>query len=806
MAIVFQLWRYILNIFRKILHTVLTLLKIGAVVVSLCLIAMLVAGSILVFKPHWLINTRTVGWLAERSDLTGYEVRSKKLLARITSESWRYKSIMVSARDFQVRPVQDGSFSAGGSFISVEAGVDLLGSPVLLRRLGPMEAVDTTVTVMTAADTQEREPTVSWRTVLRHLRYVELKPVTVSNLIVTLRPAIGPEQSLRITANTQFAEKDITVEAKVQSLSPAQPFQSASATMKADTTYFEGPDRAAGAQFDVRIKGMRSGGRIDFRSGADGSHRVRASINLPRELAGGDIALNAAGAVKGSDISLQLTGLFKPSHNILRQLTLDHCRIDAVLFPTDGRDIIKASDCILDASFNKFLKGRSRLIPAPEKLRFDIAGTVRADSHSRSSVSGSIKARVREFVSPLYRLSGEADARFAGNPASPGKIGLTLNSDFAVDVDHFEKVVTYLQGTSLAIPAPFNSLQGHLSCSLRGSVSSKKGTAMLPLVCTTNLHDGIQTIETALEGKVTTELGSGKTNIDFDVTLDHVTIAAPEIEVTAKLPKLRPDPRFIDGLDPDGFFQDGEWIDPQRTPPPPSRETALQITYRVRVKTGRQPFRIATGLADGDVPLNFNLLLVGDQPIQGYVAAQPFTVTVVKKKIGVQLARINFQADGMKPIDAEFTLEKTNQKITVTVFGTVARPRYQITSDPPLSEADAVAGILYNTTDLNAAQQTSVAETRAAMADGAIGLISMFFLASTPVESVGYNPHTGIFSANVRVREGVSLQVGSNFEGEKRIGIVKNLWGKWSFEAFALSGTTEEEGRGVAMFRWSNRY
>lgn len=61
---------------------------------------------------------------------------------------------------------------------------------------------------------------------------------------------------------------------------------------------------------------------------------------------------------------------------------------------------------------------------------------------------------------------------------------------------------------------------------------------------------------------------------------------------------------------------------------------------------------------------------------------------------------------------------------------------------------------------LDAGQAASVGSTGAAVADGAVTLASMYLLASTPVESVGYNPVTRVSTAKIRLADGTSLNVG----------------------------------------------
>jgi hypothetical protein len=100
----------------------------------------------------------------------------------------------------------------------------------------------------------------------------------------------------------------------------------------------------------------------------------------------------------------------------------------------------------------------------------------------------------------------------------------------------------------------------------------------------------------------------------------------------------------------------------------------------------------------------------------------------------------------------------------------------------------------------------SVENTRAALADGMINLISMYYLASTPVESISYNPVSQSFSAKVNLARGTSLTVGTDPENLGEIGIRRNLGGGWSLETKAAIDEETGTNSGSAMLRWSTSY
>lgn len=807
MAILLQLRRHVLkNTFRKVIRGIVALLKVATVCLSVALVIAAALAFIITIRPQWILNDHTARYLANKPQWTGYQVKADILSLSVTSESWRRKHVRIEVQDFAISPVVGEAFSAEGRSFRIEIGIDLLGDPIVLAALGPIDLIDSNVQITLKNELEENKEPFQWSEFLNSIRHIDFRPISARNFTLALTDAAGKIQSVRINASTIFDGSAATLSATVTALSKGMPFRELTVDGRADANYGINTGASAGVKFRLNAGGGITSGQFESRFSEPQRHDYHARIVLPRQIVHGDAIVSASGSLQGNTLSMQVNGFHKPQSNVIRQATMERCHINATL-SNEGihPERATADECVVTVSFQAPAPEAEQIIPTPDRMTFDISGKVATSGPNRQRVDGDLSARIRTFEGALYRVRGEAGLSFFGNTNALASSTVTLNSDITVEADRFENTVSHLEKTRLAVPAPLNSLEGKLACHLRGTISTREGTAIIPVTCFTDLKDRIQSLVTSITGQIIFELETKKTSLTAEAVLDDVKIAAPNIEITAGIPKVRPDQRFVTGLDPNGFFRDGEWIDPVE------KKTDVEtkqfpINYQIRVRTGREPFRVASGLTDQDVPIDFDLAIASADPLTGYAAVRPFTVTVVKKKIAIERGRIDFQRDGDRPITGVVSLEKTNQKIIVDIFGTANRPRYQITSDPPVSESDAVAGLLYDSTSLNAAQQTSVAETRAAMADGAIGLISMFFLASTPVESVGYNPNSGVFSANVRVQDGVSLQVGSSFEGEKRVGIVKNLWGKWSFEAFALSGTTDEQGRGVAMFRWSNRY
>jgi len=149
-----------------------------------------------------------------------------------------------------------------------------------------------------------------------------------------------------------------------------------------------------------------------------------------------------------------------------------------------------------------------------------------------------------------------------------------------------------------------------------------------------------------------------------------------------------------------------------------------------------------------------------------------------------------------------------NYKIDILLFGTAERPTVFFQSDPPLSEDQVLSVLLYGRTydSLDENKANTISSTSSAFADHAIALGSLFLLASTPIESVGYNPSTGLFSAKIRLAEGTSLSLQTTEGKGQAAGIRKNIGGNWILNTYIENDTETNKQSGGASIEWNKRY
>ena len=99
------------------------------------------------------------------------------------------------------------------------------------------------------------------------------------------------------------------------------------------------------------------------------------------------------------------------------------------------------------------------------------------------------------------------------------------------------------------------------------------------------------------------------------------------------------------------------------------------------------------------------------------------------------------------------------------------KPRVEFLSNPPLERQQIVSVLLFNKSpgELTEDKASSAGSFSQATADGALGLFSLLFLSSTPIESISYDPVSQTYSAKVRLDKKTTLSVGSDFDRERQM-------------------------------------
>ncbi len=435
----------------------------------------------------------------------------------------------------------------------------------------------------------------------------------------------------------------------------------------------------------------------------------------------------------------------------------------------------------------------------PRDFQFLVQGPVTIADWDKSPVfAAPLKISLQPLLSEFYTLRGQTSVNFSGKVLEGVE---SLNADIDVSsqlvFQRFQPIVKKFEDTDFSIPAPFNTLDGRIYCNVEGRIQKMGEVMNLPLECGTELSSATQAMYIKAQGAVE-KANDQKPVIRLAIGLNKLTFELPKLALNGSVPQIFPDKRIMTAE--------------ERAKADGKVDEALPVVLDMRITTPpERPLTLVTTLQPTPIPISIDLSMKGDRvdPL-GTIAVKQYRVSFLKKKALVDHISLILTPDEEQPqLDGLVVFQDPDVKINLKLSGSVDRPFYELESVPPRSPTELLSIVLYggNPDALDEENLRSVDETRAAMVDGAIGLLSMYYLASTPIDSVGYNPYTGLFRARVRVAQGLSLTVGSDLGGARQsLTLRKRLTENWSFETGAETDEETHENKGVAMFKWGRRY
>jgi hypothetical protein len=289
-------------------------------------------------------------------------------------------------------------------------------------------------------------------------------------------------------------------------------------------------------------------------------------------------------------------------------------------------------------------------------------------------------------------------------------------------------------------------------------------------------------------------------DVGMDVMLTDVKLAMPRLDLEAP-PRLLPDSRIK------------RFSEIQKQEADEASDSDLD--YQLRVLTGSTPVRLSSNLARAPIPIHLKIEMGRDLPPSGVIRVARFPVELFRRNAVVdhfEMALADPTSESR--IDGAVRIRYTDYTITALLIGSARKPVVKLVSDPPLPEEQLIAVLLFGREmeELDSDQNYSVGNTRAALADSAIGLASLYAFASTPIQSVGYDPSRREVTAKVRLGEGTSLNLGGTTAGQvSNVGIRRRLGPSWSIQTGVGwdDSTIDASSRdqvASAELEWSRRY
>ena len=433
----------------------------------------------------------------------------------------------------------------------------------------------------------------------------------------------------------------------------------------------------------------------------------------------------------------------------------------------------------------------------PKMFTFTPAFELRADRIQFGATKAvDLKFHLSVQHGEILRAELSAEGSLKKANAEPAEIDLQAKMNAAAL--EFRRVVELLRRTPYAVPAPLNVLSGGLGA--EAELRWTRAISQLKFSASTDLSSRHQKAKLTLDGETRFEAVPTGYRPDTNVTIsiEDLRLSAPRFDLRAP-PRLRLDGRF-------GKVADlaNPTAQPSENAPP----------FRLRIRTLRpDAIHIATSLTKGAIPIGMDLVYDSDRermtaargelgprsepalkartrdkprpaPVTGWVLVGRTPIEIFRRRAALEELRLDFLDSGEQRMAAHVGVSYLDYDIEIFANGDVASPQLRFASQPPL-ESDQILSVLLFGRPLNELEddeRSSVGDLNAAFANAALGVSSLYFLASTPFESVGYDPDRQLVTAQLGLGGGASIEVGGGSDASA-IGFKKRLSREFVFRS-----------------------
>lgn len=375
-----------------------------------------------------------------------------------------------------------------------------------------------------------------------------------------------------------------------------------------------------------------------------------------------------------------------------------------------------------------------------------------------------------------------------------------------VRVGDLQKLARDIRWTLLQIPAPFYRMRGPIELRLTSEPPAPRSPMIAAkATLTTDLDDGLQ---------------AAKLRLDADIQGFDLLKESRRVEAVADLqiPKLVLELPRLSLLGFPRFVRDARIQRPDLAPVDadavakgPAAPPAFPWSLDLRVRTPEAPIVLHSNLISQPVPLKLDhRLRIGsgtDTAFTGLLQVLPMTVELFRRQIQVDRINVDRAASAVTALDGQFSYRTSEVQVRIRLLGTTESPQVVWESDPPLSQRQIISIIVFGKSlnELTQEETSSAQNLERAFADGALGIASLFLLASTPIESVSYDPVAKTYAARLKVDGRTSLSLGSDFEDKQSLALRRQLGGAWSIKT-ELQSTTEQKDQLSTFLEWFKRF
>lgn len=429
-----------------------------------------------------------------------------------------------------------------------------------------------------------------------------------------------------------------------------------------------------------------------------------------------------------------------------------------------------------------------------QKIQLNCLGVIQGlKNHSTSQLS---KIKIDSFPSRIdFELNANLNSNLLYEPQKPGFYQTSL-IEAELNIADIQYIYKILEGFDWQVPTPFNELSGPLKIIINEPIFiENKERLQFPVHIESNLEAHQQRLELSSQNRIDFNPQNlrEKWNLHSLIFLKDFRIELPPFDPFGGIPRLTPDSRFQS---------------PSQDKPVQENQFKKALNYHIEVKT-QNPIQLFSNLAKPYIPIDLDLLLSNDLNITGQIDLRTFELGYLRRSAVVERLNLKIPTDKDAPmdIDGRVRVDVDIYKVYIDIYGNLEAPQIDLLSDPVLPRNEVISLLIFNRPlqTLDESEEESVGGMSAALADQAIGLFGIWALASTPVQSLSYNPATQTYSASLQVTEGTSLSIGGDWESIQNFQLRRRLAQNWIVSTL-VRPTPTERARGEFFLEWQRRY
>lgn len=364
------------------------------------------------------------------------------------------------------------------------------------------------------------------------------------------------------------------------------------------------------------------------------------------------------------------------------------------------------------------------------------------------------------------------------------------NADIVIH--SFQGLRRLMEAQGLLLPAPLNALDGTVSVSAHSPVTENLNQMNTTVSAKIDLSSKTQKAVILANSNITLPRHFKSVDIHTDLKIKQLRLELPPIDPIRGVPKIASDPRIQ--------------LKPLKIQ---NNKSNFKINLVSRLQTETEgAIQLLNTYSTPYIPVSVDIDVLGELAT-GKINVEPFKISYLRRDIFVETLNVQLPQgkEAKLPLDGKLRINQGGYAIFIILKGTADSPQIILDSTPSLSQNDIISVLLYGriSDQLVANEAETAGGVNAAIADRAIGIIGLWAFASTPIQSFSYNAVTKVYTATVKLSEGFTAGVGTNWEQATILELRKRLSRRWVLTAtWTPTQNNRQEGR--LVLQWEHRF